>query len=176
MPRLHTVDPVTDTGPGAEILNGPLKNKQINIFKGLATNPNVLKAFLGFAQGVHGGALTDPEHEITALLTAQKHNCEYCLAAHTQIAKGVGIDEETSLAIRKGHTADPKQQALIDFVNAVLETDGFVTDDQLDTFRSAGYNDAAVIEAVAGIAVMTFTNLFNHVNETEVDFPVPATV
>ena len=38
MPRLQTVDPNTDTGPGADILNGALKEKQINIFKGLAAN------------------------------------------------------------------------------------------------------------------------------------------
>ena len=32
MPRLDTIDPTTDTGAGADILNGPLKEKQINIY------------------------------------------------------------------------------------------------------------------------------------------------
>ena len=33
MPRLTNIDPSTDTGPGADLLNGPLKEKQINISK-----------------------------------------------------------------------------------------------------------------------------------------------
>ena len=32
MPRLTSIDPATDTGAGADLLNGPLKEKQINIF------------------------------------------------------------------------------------------------------------------------------------------------
>ena len=176
MPRLNIVDPTTDTGAGADILNGPLKEKQINIFKGIATNPGVLKAFLDFAGGVKAGSLTPTEHEIVALVTGQKRNCEYCLAAHTQIAKGAGIDEELSLKIRQGSAHDDRHQALIDFTAAILDTDGFVTDAQLSAFRGAGYDDAAAIEVLGAIAVNTFTNLFNHVNETEVDFPVAAAV
>lgn len=176
MPRLNIVDPASDTGAGADLLNGPLKSKQINIFKGMATNAGVLKAFLSFAGGVKAGALTDAEHEIVALATSQKRHCEYCLAAHTQIAKGAGIAEDLALKIRQGQVEDPKQQALIDFVHAVIETDGFVTGEQLEAVRGAGYDDAAIIEVLAEITVMTFTNLFNHVNETEIDFPVPAAV
>lgn len=176
MPRLKSVDPATDTGPGTEILNGPLKDKQINIFKGIATNAGVLKAFLGFAQGVKAGSLTEQEHEIVSLVCGQKRNCEYCLAAHTQIAQGAGLSEDLVINIRRGQADDDRHQALVDFVSAILETDGFVNDEQLDAFRQAGYDDAAVIEVIAAITVNTFTNLFNHVNETEVDFPVPAAV
>ena len=176
MPRLHQVDPTRDSGPGAEILNGPLKQKQINIFKGLATNAGVLKAFLGFAQGVKTGALTDADHEVVALVVSQLRRCDYCLAAHTQIAKGAGIPEDDALKIRQGTIDDPKHQAIIDFTTAILESDGFVSDEQLRSFRDAGFDDAAVIEVIGQITVMTFTNLFNHVHETEVDFPVPASV
>ncbi|UCD75804.1 MAG: carboxymuconolactone decarboxylase family protein [Phycisphaerales bacterium] len=176
MPRLQTIDPTTDTGPGAEMLNGPLKNKQINIFKGLAVNPGALKAFLGFSGGIKGGALSDAEHEVVALTTSQERNCHYCLAAHTQIARGAGIDEEQALRIRQGTSDDPRHRALIGFTTAILDSDGFISDDQLESFRAAGFDDAAVIEVIGQIAAMTFTNLYNHVNETEVDFPVPASV
>ncbi|MEM7227403.1 MAG: carboxymuconolactone decarboxylase family protein [Planctomycetota bacterium] len=176
MPRLAAVDPATDTGPGAELLNGPLKNKQINIFKGIAANPGVLKAFLGFAGGVKTGQLTEAEHEIIALVSGQKRNCEYCLAAHTQIAASVGLDENMVLNVRKGHIDDTRMQAVLDFTTAVLDTDGFVSDEQLEAFRGAGFDDAAVVEVLGAVTVNTFTNLFNHVHETEVDFPVPAAV
>jgi AhpD family alkylhydroperoxidase len=176
MPRLASVNPATDTGRGAEILNGPLKEKQINIFKGIATNPGVLEAFLGFAGGVKAGSLTPAEHEVIALVCAEKRHCQYCLAAHTKVASGVGIDDDLSIRIRKGDVEDGKQQSLIDFTQAVLDTHGFVTDPQLADFRAAGYDDAAAIEVIGAIAVNTFTNYFNHLNDTAVDFPVPATV
>jgi uncharacterized peroxidase-related enzyme len=172
MPRLNIVDPATDTGPGADLLNGPLKAKQINIFKGLATNAGVLEGFLGFKKGIMTGTLSPQEHEVVTLVASQRNNCEYCLAAHTKVAAGMGIDEEQVLKIRQNQGADAKQQALIDFINAVMETNGFVSDEQLDAFRQAGYGDDAVIEVIAEIAVSVFTNLFNHVHETEIDFPV----
>jgi uncharacterized peroxidase-related enzyme len=176
MPRLNIVEPKSDTGPGAELLNGPLRSKQINIFKGMATNPGVLKAFLGYVGGIKTGALTDAEHEIVQLAMAQENHCEYCLAAHTQIARGAGLSDQDITGVRRGSVSNDKFQALADFTRAVWKTNGYVGDDELDAFRSAGYDDAAIIEVIAEMSVAAFTNIFNHVNETEVDFPEPATV
>lgn len=176
MPRLATVDPANDSGPGADLLNGPLEDKQINIFKGMAVNPGVLKAFLGFMQGVKAGALTDREHEVVALVCGQVRKCDYCTAAHTAMAQGIGMDEGLVLSIRKGTPDDDRLRAVADFTRAVLDTDGFVSDEQLDAFRDAGFGDDAVVEVLAAISVNTFTNLYNHVHETEIDFPEPAAV
>ena len=173
MPRLTTIDPANDTGPGADLLNGPLKEMQVNIFKGLASHPEVLEAFLGWSGGIKGGALTPGEHEVLALHISESNGCEYCTAAHTMIAEGVGIDSETSLEARRGKSEDAKHQALIDFTSAVMKTKGFVSNEQLESFRSAGYGDQAVIEVIAAISAHTFTNLFNHVHGTDVDFPIP---
>ncbi|MCZ6837493.1 MAG: carboxymuconolactone decarboxylase family protein [Planctomycetota bacterium] len=175
MPRLHVIDPTTESGPGVDLLNGPLKSKQINIFKGIANNANVLEALLGFGQGIKN-VLSAAEHEVIALVCAEKRHCEYCTAAHTMVAKSLGIDDEASSNIRQGNVADEKQQALIDFTSLIIETNGFVTDEQFDSFKAAGFDDAAIVEVVAGIANNTFTNLFNHVNDTEIDFPIPAQV
>jgi uncharacterized peroxidase-related enzyme len=176
MARLRAVNPTTDTGRGAEILNGPLKAKQINIFKSVAANPGVLEAFLAFAGGVKSGKLTPAEHEIIALTVAQHNDCDYCLAAHTQLAKGAGIDEDRALRIRQGGADDDRHQTIIDFTQAILDSKGNVTDRQLEAFRNAGFDDAAVIEVVGAIAVNEFTNTFNRLNRTEVDFPVAAAV
>lgn len=176
MPRLNVIDPSTGNGPGADVLNGPLKNMQINIFKGMANNAGVLKAFLAFSQAVKAGSLTAAEHEIVSLVASQRRECEYCLAAHTQLAQGAGIDEELALKIRQGRVNNPKHQVLIDFVHAVLQTGGDVSDEQLEAFRAAGYDDAAIVEVLGEITVITFTNFFNHLNHTELDFPVAAAV
>ncbi|MFZ9882275.1 MAG: hypothetical protein ACO3QC_12845, partial [Phycisphaerales bacterium] len=68
-----------------------------------------------------------------------------------------------------------KRQALLSFTSAVVEKEGCVSDAELAEFREAGYDDKAAIETIAAITLMTFTNLYNHVHDTALDFPpVPA--
>ena len=49
---------------------------------------------------------------------------------------------------------------------------GEVTDDAVRRVRAAGYTDGEIAEIVANVAINIFTNYFNHVAETEVDFPL----
>ena len=49
------------------------------------------------------------------------------------------------------------------------------SDDDINRVRRAGHGDAEIAEVVAVVAWMTFSNYFNHVAGTDVDFPaVPA--
>ena len=176
MPRLTTIDPTTDSGDGVDLLNGPLKEKQINIFKGLAAHPSVLEAFLSWAGGAKGGALTPVECEVVQLLAAEKYHCDYCSAAHTKVAGGLGLSEDECMHIRRRTSDDPKMQAFIDFTAETLDTYGSVSDETLAAFMDAGYNTEAAIEVAAGISVLTFTSFYNHINETVVDFPEVAPV
>ena len=172
MPRLAIVEPKDATGESARIL----QSAPINIFKGLAVHPGVFEAFTGFMRACGGdGALTKAEKEMVMLLVSERRHCDYCLAAHTKIALGAGLSAQDALDARQGRANDARRQALLDFAGAVLAKDGFVSDADLDDFRGAGFDDKAVIEVVAAITIMTFTNLYNHIHETEVDFPkVPA--
>lgn len=52
-----------------------------------------------------------------------------------------------------------------------MEKRGWVSDEELARVRQAGYTDGGVAEIVANVAKNIFTNYFNHVAETEVDFP-----
>jgi alkylhydroperoxidase family enzyme len=52
-----------------------------------------------------------------------------------------------------------------------MSTKGFVSDDDLADVRAAGYDDGEIGEIVAAVALNTFTNYFNSVGETQLDFP-----
>ena len=165
MPRLALADPKPSGAP------------DINIFKGIANAPEILKAFLGFNGAVksHGG-LTAGEIELISLVGAQSLGCDYCVNAHTQLAKGAGIDEAHTVAIRKGHGASPREQAIIEFSRAVMATKGRVSDADLAKARAAGLDDRQITAVVAMIAIATFTALFNHVNGTVSDFPAASKI
>ena len=71
---------------------------------------------------------------------------------------------------------DPKLGALARFVVALNEKRGFVSDENLTAFRDAGYTDGHVAEVIAAYALNVYTNYFNHVNQTEIDFPAAPTL
>lgn len=71
---------------------------------------------------------------------------------------------------RQGTSSDPKTRALLRFALKVTENRGKVTDSDVRDFLAAGYNDAAIVEVVANVALNIFTNYLNSVAETEIDF------
>ena len=167
MPRLNIVDPATATGRAKEIFDGPLKAMQLNIFKGIANSPASLDFYLNASGALKEGVLTDAEREAFQLAVSEANGCEYCLAAHTFIGKNDGLTEEQTVEARRGQiTGDPKLGAITKFAVALHEKRGYVGDDDLAAFKGAGYDDAAVVEAIATYALITFTTFFNPVHLT----------
>lgn len=177
MPRLQKIGPEQATGKTREIYDGLIgkMGKVINIFQGMGNSAAVLQAYLNIGGALDAGELSAGEREVIALAISRANDCAYCEAAHTVIAGMAGIDGDEALNIRKGRASDPKHAALAAFALAVQNTRGYVSDEQLAAIRAAGYGDGAITEAVLVVAQTLFTNFFNHVNETEIDFPdVPA--
>lgn len=168
MPRLQVIE----ADQAEETAAATLKAAPINIFKGLANNPLVMDGLMTLS-GSFGksGALTPAEAEVVMLRVSERNGCGYCLAAHTKIADGHGIDGETALRYRRGEGVSDRDQALLAFVDAISTNGGWIEDEQFEAFKAAGFGDDAVVEVVALLAWMTFTNTFNHVNRTELDFP-----
>ncbi len=172
MPRLNVVDPATATGRTREILDGPLKGLHLNIFKGMANSSAVLDLYLGASGALKQASLSAKEQEAIQLAIGAANDCDYCQHAHTAIGKGAGLSEDQTVQARRGRIeGDAKLAALVNFAAALHEKRGFVSDEDLGAIRAAGYDDGAIAETVAVYALATFTNYFNHVNNTDIDFP-----
>ncbi len=177
MPRLAVIDPEKTTGRAKEIFEGPLKGKHLNIFKGMANAPALLDAYLGIGGALKNASLTPAEQEVVQLAVVEAAGCDYCTAAHTVIGKNSGLTEEQTIGARRGSIeGDARLDAIARFAKALYEKRGNVSHDDLTAFRSAGFDDQAIAEAVAVYAQATLTSTFNHVNETEVDFPAPPAI
>ena len=59
----------------------------------------------------------------------------------------------------------------LQFARKLVVGRGWVNDDDLIRIRRAGFNDGEITEIVANVALHLFTNYFNHVAGTDVDFP-----
>jgi uncharacterized peroxidase-related enzyme len=173
MSRLNQINPEQATGRAGELL-AAVKGKLglvPNMTRAMANAPAALDGYLRFSGTLARGTLPAKLREQIALAVAQANGCDYCLSAHSAIGRMVGLTAEQIRDSRLGTAVDPKADALIRFARKVVETRGRVSDADLEDVRDAGFDDGAIAEVVAHVALNVFTNYFNNVADTDIDFP-----
>ena len=173
MSRINPINPTEATGKAKDLLNAVQAKIGMtpNLMKTLANAPAALEAYLNFSGALAGGVLNAKFREQLALAVAQANSCEYCLSAHATIGKMAGLTPEEIDRSREAHAADAKRDAGLQFAQKLVVQRGLASDNDLAAVRQAGHNEAEITEIVAHVALNIFTNYFNHVAQTEVDFP-----
>lgn len=173
MPRLQPVTRDSADEQTAHVLDDVQSKlgKVPNIVATMANSPAVATAYLGFSGALASGTLSPRLREQIALAVGEANSCDYCLAAHTALGRRAGLTKEETIAARQGQPDDDAERAAVDFARRIVRDRGFVGDDDVRHLRDAGYNDGQIAEIVANVALNLFTNYFNHVAGTEVDFP-----
>lgn len=173
MPRLNVVQPAQATGPVKQMYDDltAKMGKVVNIFQGMANSPAALRAYISISAALAEGELSPQDREAVYLAVSENNGCQYCVSAHSVVAKRAGLSEEETLSVRKFKSSDEKRAALLEFVRKVIATKGFVADEDIAKVRRAGYSDGQIAEAIGYIGMATFANLFNHVHDTPIDFP-----
>jgi uncharacterized peroxidase-related enzyme len=178
MPRIH--QPATNAD--APVKSQPLLEAVVrqlgmspNLFRLVATSPQALEGYLGMSSALGKGALPPATRERIALAVAEVNGCGYCLSAHAYLGKNLAnLDDAEIAANRNGESNDPKAAAAVRFAAAVARKRGHIVDADFAAVRLAGYTDAQIIEIVQHVALNTWTNYFNEVFQTEIDFPAVA--
>jgi len=174
MPRIQTVDRASATGAAKELLDGVHAAIGVvpNIYATLAQSPKALEGFLAFNTALGRGLLPASLREQIALAVAGVNDCDYCASAHTAVGKGTGLGAEELARNLQGRSEDSRVQAALVFARRVVAERGWVGDSDVQALRDVGFSDAEVVEIVTHIGVNVFTNYFNHIVDTEIDFPV----
>lgn len=173
MPRIELVDPSNTSGDRKTTLTqiNDAFGATPNMFKAIANSPAALKmmwaAFGALSQGKLGAALG----EQVAVAIANANRCEYCLAAHTVLGVKAGVSKDAMAAAQKGHSSDPKTQAALDFALKVVKERANIAPTDVTALRSAGFDDEAIAELLAHVALNIFTNYTNVAFDVPVDFP-----
>ncbi|MGU3412296.1 carboxymuconolactone decarboxylase family protein [Enterobacteriaceae bacterium C34A] len=143
-----------------------------HLFRLIGSSPAALTGYMGLS-GALAKVLDARTRERIALVVSQINGCDYCLSAHSYIAKNMMTMTEEEIALnREGKSADPKAGAAVAFAAAIASQRGQVTDWDVEAVREAGFSDAQIVEIVALVADTTFTNFLNNVAQTEIDFPL----
>jgi uncharacterized peroxidase-related enzyme len=178
MSRLSVPNLESDTGASGQIY-GQIK-KAIgtvpNTFAAIAAHgPAALKSVLAADAVLAAGTLTKSDQEVIKLVISAAAGCDYCVAAHNYLAKLAGVKPEALKQIREGQpTGIAKRDALVDFVRLLAQSAGTVRDEDFAAIRAAGYSDGQLVEISLAFATTVFTNVFNRINDTTIDFPAVA--
>jgi uncharacterized peroxidase-related enzyme len=173
MSRITTVNQTEAVGKAKELLDGVQKKLGFapNMMKTMAQSPTVLEAYLNFNGTLARGVLSHPLREQIALVSAETNACAYCASAHSIVGKSAGLTNDEITAARSGLSNDVKTDAALKFARSIIVNRGAVGDEEVAAIKAAGYGEAEIAEIIAHVALNAFTNYFNKIAETEIDFP-----
>jgi uncharacterized peroxidase-related enzyme len=174
MPNIYPVDPARPGAAAAIISKVKAKLGGVpNIFATMAQSPAVLEGYLAFNGALNAGVLSASLREQIALAVAGENKCDYCASAHTVLAKGTGINASEAKLNLGGDATDPRVAAILKFARAVVRSRGRFPENarSLNALRNEGVSDGEIVEILAHVGLNLFTNYFNHVADTEIDFP-----
>lgn len=137
----------------------------------LALSLPLTRAVLAFNSALEAGSLSARVTEQLAIAVSEKNRCAYCLAAHAEAARAVGVSADDVSSARIGRAADAKTAAALHFAQQVVESRGFVSDAELAAVRAGGWRDAEILEIVGHAMATTLSNYVHHISEVEVDYP-----
>jgi uncharacterized peroxidase-related enzyme len=175
MSRIPTPALESATGATAEVYVQIKKaaGKVPNTFAAIgAHGPAALKAILQADGVLAAGSLSKQDQETIKLVLSEAVGCDYCVAAHSLLGKMTGLKPDTLKQVRAGEaTGDDKRDALVHFVRILAKISGTISDGEFRAIKDAGYTDEQLVDIALAIAVTTFTNVFNRINDTAIDFP-----
>ncbi len=173
MPRIQPVDHQASTGKTRELLDGIASKLGMvpNLMKTFAQSPAALQFFLSGSQALAGSVIPATVREQIDLVVSQENGCDYCLAAHTLLAKNLRLSDEQIAEARRGRSEDPKTSAILAFASAIVERHGRLDDTDFATARLAGLSDAELADVIAAVALKIFTNYFAIATKVDIDFP-----
>ncbi|HCK3391385.1 TPA: carboxymuconolactone decarboxylase family protein, partial [Klebsiella pneumoniae] len=112
MSRLADIREQDATGKAADIFAGIKKamGKVPNAYLAIGGHsPAALQQALAHNAMLHKGSLSAQQLEAINLSVSEATGCDYCLAAHTLMAKKAGFSSEQIHALRRGEYAEEAQ-------------------------------------------------------------------
>ncbi|MEX1994735.1 MAG: carboxymuconolactone decarboxylase family protein [Steroidobacteraceae bacterium] len=141
------------------------------LYAGLAESPTALRIYLDTSRAFGASSLTPVEQQVVLLAVSVANGCEFCVAAHSFIARNlVKVPSPVVDALRaKGRLPDSRLHELAQFTRRVVTDRGWVPDAAVEEFLSAGFTRAQVLDVIVGVSHKTLSNYANHLLRTPVD-------
>jgi alkylhydroperoxidase family enzyme len=171
MSRFQIHDDMTAPEGSVPILRGALSTagQLPNLLGVLAGSPAVLRAYARFRSELRHGALSLQTLERIALAVAEHYESAPGRALHGRTARqaGLGIDE-IALA-KEWDSRDEREASMMRYIKALVTEQARPPMHLHEEAREAGWSDEQILEAIAYVALETFTAMINVAGEVPVD-------
>ena len=159
--RFHIHDELTAPEGSQRILKGIQGAAgEVSKFIGvLAGSPAALRAYARMRHELRGGSLPRTTRERIALAVAERRGDPYSIAQHAKTAKAAGLGLDEISRARSFKSNDPREAAMLTFLEAVLATDGRPAQHLAEEAREFDWSDEELLEAVAQVAMNEFQSL-----------------
>lgn len=139
-----------------------------NLYGVFAESPAALQGALAIWDAFSHSSLSSVEQQLVMLAVSEANDCEYCVAAHSTLAKRMAkVDAALVDATRRrGLLPNAKLDALVTFTRVVVEQRGVLAEADVAAFLEAGYTKAQIIEVLLGVGMKTFNNYVDHIAHT----------
>ena len=132
----------------------------------LAASPVALAATIAGLDAFEHSSLSPLEREVLAMTMGRRNGCHFCVALHRRLLKMIDAPQAVCEALEQGTALEsPRLEAVRGFTLALLEHTGDVPDDAWRAFLSAGFDRAAALEIVLGVATYTLTTFANRLTQ-----------
>jgi len=146
-----------------------------NFYRAQTMRPDLIDAESQFVDAilVKGGALTRQQKEYIFLVCSAANLSTYCLTAHCELVRMLGIEGPEPEQIALDHTAakiPAPLKALLNFAAKLNGQPTKITKRDIDVLRTYGYNDQQIMESVLMVGLANFANFVSFGLGTSPDF------
>ena len=170
MSRFQIHDDLTAPEGSVPVLRGALATggQLPNFLGALAGSPAALRGYARFRSELRRGALALTTLERIALAVAQHYDSQPGLALHARTARNAGLTLDEAALARRFDSGDPKEAALLRFLEPLLTRENR-PQHTVEEAREAGWTDEQLLEAIAYVAMESFTAMVNVAGDVPVD-------
>lgn len=140
-----------------------------NLYANLANAPAALEAYFSLSAQLDKTSFNPIERQVVLLAASVENGCEFCVAAHSMIARKMAKAPDAVVDALRNHTAvpDARLEALATFTRTMVKQRGWVVGAPLEAFLKAGFTHQQALEVVLGVAMKTLSNYANHLTGTQ---------
>ena len=133
-----------------------------HFFKALGAMPKVIEGQLQLNGAVMGdGALSTVVKEQIGVVVSGINSSAYCIFIHMELLQRFGVDKVLARKLTTDYenaAVEPKAKALFRFADKLTRKPYDIEDEDIETVKKAGWDDAAVRETVLTVAYFNYVN------------------
>ena len=131
-------------------------------FMALGAMPDAIESQLALNGAIMGdGALTTVVKEQIGVMISGINGSSYCMFIHMELLQRFGVEKALARKLStdfENAAVDPKVKALLRYADKLTRKPFDIDDDDVAAVKKAGWDDAAVREAVLTVAYFNYVN------------------